>query len=299
MVDRMDVGPVPPETEVPGRHAAGAAPSPPRSSYERSTYAQPAYEPAYSPPATAAPRRSGAGGSHAKPGPARDDGRHHGSFWKEVPVLLLIAFGLAFLVKTFLVQAFYIPSGSMENTLQVGDRVLVNKVVYHLRPIARGDIVVFNGVDSFTPEVRIAEPSGPVAQGFAWFGRTFGFAPPDERDFVKRVIGVAGDHVVCCDAKGQITVNGVALQESDYLYAGNAPSDNSFDIVVPEGKLWVMGDHRAASSDSRAHLGDPGGGFVPTDRVIGRAFAIVWPFSDVGLLPTPSTFDQPALQEAG
>lgn len=294
----MDVGPVPPETEVPGRHAAGAAPSSPRS-YERAAYAQPAYEPAYSPPVSAAPRRrTGAGGSHAKPGPPQDDGRH-GSFWREVPILLLIAFGLAFLVKTFLVQAFYIPSGSMENTLQVGDRVLVNKVVYHLRPIARGDIVVFNGVDSFTPEVRIAEPSGPVAQGLAWFGRTFGFAPPDERDFVKRVIGVAGDHVVCCDAKGQITVNGVALQESDYLYAGNAPSDNSFDIVVPEGKLWVMGDHRAASSDSRAHLGDPGGGFVPTDRVIGRAFAVVWPFSDVGLLSTPPTFDQPALQEAG
>ena len=243
--------------------------------------------------------RAAAAAATPKPGQEQDDGRHHGSFWKEVPILLLVAFGLAFLVKTFLVQAFYIPSGSMENTLQVGDRVLVNKVVYHLRPIERGDVVVFNGVDSFTPEVRIAEPSGPVAATFTWLGRTFGFAPPDERDFVKRVIGVEGDHVVCCDAEGKVTVNGVALDESAYLFPGNSPSDNTFDVVVPEGRLWVMGDHRAASSDSRAHLGDPGGGFVPTDRVIGRAFAVVWPFWDAALLSTPSTFDQPALQEAG
>ena len=284
----MDVGPVPPETEVPGRHAthAYAATAPATRSAGRRAATAPE------------PRRRQAG-SHAKPGPPNEGPRQHGSFWKEVPILLLVAFGLAFLVKTFLVQAFYIPSGSMENTLQVGDRVLVNKVVYHLRPIARGDIVVFNGVDSFTPEVRIAEPSGPVAQTFTWLGRTFGFAPPDERDFVKRVIGVGGDRVVCCNAQGQITVNGVALQESDYLYPGNTPSDNTFDVIVPQGKLWVMGDHRAASSDSRAHLGDPGGGFVPTDRVIGRAFAVVWPFSDAEILSTPATFDQPALQEAG
>lgn len=287
----MDVGPVPPETEVPGAHASRAAAAAAASQTPR-------YEPAYSPPLSATPRPRGTGGSHARHD-AGDASHQHGSFWKEVPILLVIAFGLAFLVKTFVVQAFYIPSGSMENTLQVGDRVLVNKVVYHLRPIERGDIVVFNGVDSFTPEVRIAEPSGPIAQTFTWLGRTFGFAPPDERDFVKRVIGVAGDHVVCCNAKGQVTVNGVALEESEYLYPGNAPSDANFDIVVPEGKLWVMGDHRAASSDSRAHLGDPGGGFVPTDRVIGRAFAVVWPFSDAQILSTPSTFDQPALQEAG
>jgi len=233
--------------------------------------------------------RSG-GGAHAAPEPPST-----GAFWKELPVLLLVAFGLAFLVKTFLVQAFYIPSGSMENTLAVGDRVLVNKVVYHLRPIERGDVVVFNGVDSFTPEVTITEPTDPVGRASEWFGRTFGFAPPSERDFVKRVIGVAGDHVVCCDAQGRITVNGVALTESDYLYPGNQPSSDTFDVRVPEGKLWVMGDHRAASSDSRAHLGDPGGGFVPTDRVIGRAFAVVWPLQHAQLLRIPDTFGQPAL----
>ena len=237
--------------------------------------------------------REESGGSHSRPVQ-----RHHRAFWQEVPILLLVAFGIAFLVKTFLVQAFFIPSGSMENTLAVGDRVLVNKVVYQLRDIQRGDVVVFNGVDSFTPEVRISPPTDPMGKVVDWLGRTFGFAPPDERDFVKRVIGVAGDHVVCCDASGRITVNGVALDETSYIYPGNNPSDTPFDIVVPPGKLWVMGDHRAASSDSRAHLGDPGGGFVPTDRVIGRAFVVVWPMSHVGVLPIPDTFDQPALEKA-
>ena len=241
-------------------------------------------------PESEPPRPRSRGGAHAaKPAPSS------GSFWKELPILLLVAFGIAFLVKTFLVQAFYIPSGSMQNTLEVGDRVLVNKVVYHLRPIARGDVVVFNGVDSFTPEVTIVEPTDPAGKLVDWFGRTFGFAPPSERDFVKRVIGVPGDHVVCCDSSGKVTVNGVALNESRYLYPGNSPSEEPFDVVVPAGKLWVMGDHRAASSDSRAHLGDPGGGFVPTDRVIGRAFAVVWPFSDTSLLQIPDTFAQPAL----
>ena len=239
-------------------------------------------------------RRRSAGGAHAAP-PVKSSG----SFWKELPLLLLVAFGLAFLVKTFLVQAFFIPSGSMQNTLEIGDRVLVNKVVFHLRPIERGDVVVFNGVDSFTPEVTIAEPTDPLGRAADWFGRTFGFAPPSERDFVKRVIGVAGDHVVCCDSTGHVTVNGVALDETSYLYPGNVPSEDKFDIVVPDGKLWVMGDHRAASSDSRAHLGDPGGGFVPTDRVIGRAFAVVWPFSDSQVLDIPDTFAQPALAGSG
>jgi signal peptidase I len=236
------------------------------------------------------PRQRSGRGAHAAPEPAQS-----GSFWKELPILLLVAFGLAFLVKTFVVQAFYIPSGSMQDTLEIGDRVLVSKVVYHLRPIERGDVVVFNGVDSFTPEVTILEPTDPVGKVTDWFGRTFGFAPPSERDFVKRVIGVGGDHVVCCDAKGRITVNDVALDETSYLFPGNVPSSEPFDVRVPEGKLWVMGDHRAASSDSRAHLGDPGGGFVPTDRVIGRAFAVVWPFQHAQVLEIPDTFGQPAL----
>jgi signal peptidase I len=220
-----------------------------------------------------------------------------GSIWKELPVLIVIAIALAILLKTFLVQAFFIPSGSMENTLQVGDRVMVNKVVYHLRDIKRGDVVVFDGLDSFTPEVTIAEPTNPVAKALGWFGGLVGFAPPSEKDFIKRVIGIPGDHVACCDSKGRVTVNGVALNEP-YLYPGNAPSDTTFSIVVPPGRLWVMGDHRAASADSREHIGDPGGGTVPEDKVIGRAFVIIWPVSHWAWLSNPATFDQPALNAA-
>lgn len=234
------------------------------------------------------------GPRHARTFPAVEH-RRPPSFWRELPILLVVAFLLAFLVKTFLVQPFYIPSGSMEDTLQVGDRVLVNKVVYHLRPIERGDVVVFNGVDSFTPEVTISRPTDPVGRVVDWLGQLVGFSPGDERDFVKRVIGVAGDHVVCCDAEGRITVNGHPLDEQAYLHPGDAPSESPFDVVVPDGKLWVMGDHRSASSDSRAHQGDPGGGFVPTDRVIGRAFAVVWPLSHFSVLGIPATFEQAGL----
>ena len=220
-----------------------------------------------------------------------------GSIWKELPVLIIIAIALAILLKTFLVQAFYIPSGSMENTLQIGDRVMVNKVVYHLRDIKRGDVVVFDGLDSFSPEVTITQPTNPVAKALSWFGSLVGFAPPSEKDFIKRVIGIPGDRVACCDAKGRVTVNGVALDEP-YLFPGNTPSDSPFDITVPAGRLWVMGDHRAASSDSRAHLGDPGGGTVPESKVIGRAFVIIWPAGHWSWLSNPTTFDQAGLNKS-
>ena len=198
---------------------------------------------------------------------------------------------MAFLVKTFLVQAFYIPSGSMEPTLQVGDRVLVNKVVYRLRPIERGDIVVFDGTGSFIQGEPVEPEVGPVGWVLRSFGELIGIAPPSDRDFIKRVIGVGGDRVVCCDAQGRITVNGVPLDEQSYLFPGNPPSTQEFDVIVPPDRLWVMGDHRSASADSRAHLGDPGGGMVPVDRVIGRAFAVVWPLSRAQFLPIPATFE--------
>ena len=240
---------------------------------------------------------AGASGSHTRPSTQRPDRER--SLFLEFLVLIGIAFFLAFLVKTFLVQAFFIPSGSMENTLAVGDRVLVNKVVYHTRPIERGDIVVFDGLDSFAPEFTIPAPGNPIQQVMSWFGQLVGFAAPNERDFVKRVVGVGGDHVVCCDVQGRVSVNGVYLDETSYLFPGNSPSDVPFDITVPDGKLFVLGDHRAASSDSRAHLGDPGGGFVPVDRVIGRAFVILWPRHHAQVVPIPETYNQPGLARSG
>ena len=218
--------------------------------------------------------------------------------WLEFPLLIVGAFLVAFIVKTFLVQVFYIPSGSMEDTLQVGDRVLVNKVVYHLRPVERGDVIVFDGTGSFISGDIVEPERTPVESLGRLVGEIVGLAPPRDTDFIKRVIGVGGDRVVCCDADGRITVNGVALDERPYLYRNNPPSKQSFDVLVPEGTLWVMGDHRSASADSRAHMGDPGGGFVPVDKVIGRAFAVVWPFGNAQILEIPATFEQPALEEA-
>lgn len=222
-------------------------------------------------------------------------GEKKGSFWRELPIMIVVALLLALLIKTFIVQAFYIPSGSMENTLLINDRVLVNKLVYRVRDIERGDVVVFSGVDSWQGEGDFEKPSNPVTSLFHWAGALFGLVP-GERDFIKRVIGLPGDKVQCCDAQGRITVNGVPLDEKSYLYPGNKPSDTPFQITVPPGRLWVMGDHRGLSSDSRSHQGDPGGGAIPVDHVIGRAFVILWPFSHATLLSIPDTFSQPALR---
>jgi signal peptidase I len=220
-----------------------------------------------------------------------------GSFWRELPVLIVVALLLALLIKSFVVQAFYIPSESMEDTLLKNDRVLVNKLVYHVRDIERGDVVVFSGVDSWDPEIQLEEPSNPVAGFFRWVGTAFGVVP-GEKDYIKRVIGVPGDKIKCCDAKGRVTVNGTAIDEQAYLYPGDQPSQTNFEVTVPPDRLWVMGDHRSVSLDSRSHVGDPGGGTIPIDKVIGRAFVIVWPFDRAKILPIPETFSQPALQVA-
>ncbi|GAA4613359.1 hypothetical protein GCM10023195_57720 [Actinoallomurus liliacearum] len=226
--------------------------------------------------------------------------KKQGSFWKELPILIGVALALAMVIKAFAVQAFYIPSQSMENTLKVGDRVLVNKIVYHTRDIKRGDVVVFNGLDSWDPEVQYSKPSNPVSKVLHAVGSAFGVVP-GEKDYIKRVIGVPGDHVACCDAQGRVTVNGHPLEETGYLYTDpvtheqNKPSDSKFKITVPAGRLWVMGDHREVSYDSRGHLGDPGGGTIPENRVVGRAFVVVWPVTRVKLLSIPKTFGQPGL----
>jgi signal peptidase I len=185
----------------------------------------------------------------------------------------------------------------MENTLLKNDRVLVNKLVYRMRDIERGDVVVFSGVDSWDGEVDFEEPSNPIAGFFRWVGTAFSVVP-GEKDYIKRVIGVPGDKVKCCDKKDRVTVNGVPLDERAYLYPGDRPSNGTFEVTVPKDRLWVMGDHRSVSLDSRSHMGDPGGGTIPADHVIGRAFVIVWPVDRAEILPIPATFTRPALQAA-
>ena len=211
------------------------------------------------------------------------------SSWWDIPVTLAIAVGVVLLITTFVVKPFSIPSGSMENTLLVGDRVLVNRMVYHFRDVQRGDVIVFDGTDSFVPAGDKPQRN-PITGAVTWVGQSLGLIQPDSTDFIKRVIGVAGDHVVCCDVQGRITVNGTPLDET-YLYPDDVPSLEEFDVVVPEGKLWVMGDHRSNSADSRSHMGDPGGGFVPTGKVIGRAMVVLWPPSELKILGIPQEFD--------
>jgi signal peptidase I len=223
--------------------------------------------------------------------------RRQRSFWRELPILVAVALLLAVIIKTFAIQAFYIPSGSMENTLEINDRVLVNKIVYHTRDIHRGDIVVFNGDGSWDPGEPVPVTGNIFQQFGAGFASMFGFGTPGDI-LIKRVIGIPGDHVACCDAQGRVTVNGVALNEGTYLYPGSAPSLARFNIVVPAGRLWVMGDNRFYSDDSRDHMGDPGGGTVPESAVIGRAFVIIWPASRWRFLPIPATFEQPALNNS-
>jgi len=235
-------------------------------------------------------------GSASSPGAPRAGHRRkrkQRSFWRELPILIAVALLLAVVIKTYAIQAFYIPSGSMENTLQINDRVLVNKIVYHIRDIHRGDIVVFNGDGSWDPGT--IPVNGNIFQQFAdGFASMFGFGHPGDI-LIKRVIGIPGDRVACCDAQGRVTVNGVPLNEQSYLYPGAAPSEMRFNIRVQPGRLWVMGDNRLYSDDSRDHQGDPGGGTIPESAVIGRAFIIIWPPSRWRLLPIPATFNQPAL----
>jgi signal peptidase I len=241
------------------------------------------------------------GADPAEPPPRpRRHKKSSGSFWRELPILIIVALGLAMVIKAFLIQAFFIPSGSMEKTLHgcygcSGDRVLVNKLVLRFRDVHRGEIVVFNGVDSWTPEVTTTQPSNVVQRIARNIGSAIGIAPPGEEDFIKRVIGIPGDVVQCCDAKGRVTVNGAALTEPYVYQDDHAPFG---PVTVPKGRLWVMGDHRGFSADSRAHIGDPGGGTIAESHVIGRAFVKVWPPSRIGTLPVPKTFSQPKLKAA-
>jgi signal peptidase I len=190
------------------------------------------------------------------------------------------------LVRGFLVESFFIPSGSMEPTLEPADRILVNKIG-GASSLQRGDLVVFDGTRTFAD--RAPEPGSGQSSGVGGVLRSMAARLPvhlNESDYVKRVVGLPGDHVVCCDLSGLLTVNGQAVSEP-YLYPGDLPSDLTFDVRVPAARIWVMGDHRSVSADSRAHLGDPGGGMVRLDDVIGRAGMIYWPPGRVRVLDAP------------
>ena len=232
---------------------------------------------------------------------------------RELPLLVVIAVLLTLSIKAFLVQAFFIPSGSMERTLHgcegcTGDRVLVDKLLYDVRDMRRGEIVVFDGEGSFDAEGEpVDQPANQVQRALLAAARAVGAAPTGHKDYVKRVIGIPGDRVACCTTDGKVTVqptgaDGAVALDEPYVFeddhqpfceaglgAAACPA-GSPGVLVPEGRLWVMGDHRSGSADSRAHMDNGHHGTVAQDRVIGRAFVIVWPPSRSGVLDVPGTF---------
>ena len=216
-----------------------------------------------------------------------------GSLLRELPIIVGSALIVSIIVKTSFLHFFFIPSGSMENTLQVGDRIAVNKFGALFSEIKRGEVVVFADPDNWlgaAPEDSNKGIGGHVKNALI----TLGVVPDPAKQFlIKRVIGVGGDTVICCDATGKLQVNGTSINEP-YVYENNTPSDSKFNVTVPKGYIWVMGDHRAASADSRFHTDDVNKGMVPLTKVVGRATFIVWPVknwdflekgADLGKLP--------------
>jgi signal peptidase I len=206
-----------------------------------------------------------------------------GSLLREVPIIVVSALVVSILVKTFLIHFFFIPSGSMENTLKIGDRIAVNKLANFFTNIKRGEVVVFKDPANWLGQAPGETGSKPVV-AIKNALVTVGILPdPAKQYLIKRVVGVGGDNVICCDAKGRLSVNGISINEP-YIFSGNKPSDSTFHITVPKGFIWVMGDHRGASADSRFHTDDIHKGMVPLPDVVGRAFVTVWPLKHVTFL---------------
>lgn len=206
-----------------------------------------------------------------------------GSFLRELPLIVVSALIVSIVVKTFLLHFFYIPSGSMENTLQVGDRIAVNKFGALFSEIKRGEVAVFADPDNWMGTSSASDESavlGKIKSGLIIVGI---LPDPAKQYLIKRVIGVGGDNVICCDANGKLQVNGRSIDEP-YIYEDDKPSEMKFNVQVPNGFVWVMGDHRAASADSRFHPDSANNGMVPLSKVIGRATFIIWPLSNIALI---------------
>ena len=240
----------------------------------------------------------------------RSSGRHSDkgsrgwkTFLRDVLVIFVVALLVSILIKAFLIRSFYIPSASMEDTLQIDDRIVVNQLTPRLMPLKHGDVVVFRDPGGWLlPSPEVAKP--PVAAAVDWALTTVGLSASDSNDhLIKRLIGLPGDHVVCCNSLGQMSVNDVPLDEPYIkLVPGDTrASDIDFDVTVPADSLWVMGDNRGNSADSRYNQDGPTDGFVPIDHVVGRAFVITWPIDRWTILGDhPETFgDVPEAAPAG
>ncbi|MEU4803467.1 signal peptidase I [Actinosynnema sp. NPDC023587] len=212
--------------------------------------------------------------------------KRKGSFWRELPILLVVAVGLAFLIQTFLARVYMIPSESMEQTLHgctspcFGDRVLVDKLTYDFSDPEPGDVIVFHGPDTWiNNDFAPAEPANPVVGFFQGVGALIGIPTANKEDFVKRIIAVGGQTVKCCDDKNRFLVDGKPLDEP-YVYwePGRGTFQDSYDeLKIPDGYLFVMGDNRNDSCDSRCQGDKRLGGLVPVDKVVGKARVIVLP----------------------
>lgn len=212
-------------------------------------------------------------------------------FWslvRDIVVIVVIAIVVSLVIKTFLVRSFYIPSGSMEQTLLVKDRILVDELTPRFTGYERGDVVVFRDPGGWLPVSAAPADQSALVQAGDWLLSLVGITASDsDEHLIKRLIGLPGDHVVCCNAIGQITVNGTPIDETPYLDLApgqSAPEVVPFDVTVPDGSLWVLGDNRDHSRDSRYNMDQPSHGFVPIDNVVGRAFLITWPLNRFGTI---------------